>query len=88
MADMSDRTSGYRIHTYTAAEAGLFVNSYLIETSASVVLVDANLLLSDVRALAARIAARCVIRYSGSGEVLHAQAQQASVRRAGSQNPE
>ena len=31
----------------------------------------------------------CVIRYSGSvGEVLQAQAQQASVRRAGSQNPE
>src|SRR2546421_9905886 len=47
----------YRIHTYTAAEAGLFVNSYLVGTAAGVVLVDANLLLSDVRALAARIAA-------------------------------
>ncbi|GAA0253631.1 MBL fold metallo-hydrolase [Cryptosporangium japonicum] len=47
----------YRIHTYTAAEAGLFVNSYLIETTDGVVLVDANLLLSDVRALAARITA-------------------------------
>ncbi|WP_035855550.1 MBL fold metallo-hydrolase [Cryptosporangium arvum] len=47
----------YRIHTYTAAEAGLLVNSYLIETADGVVLVDANLLLSDVRALAARIAA-------------------------------
>jgi glyoxylase-like metal-dependent hydrolase (beta-lactamase superfamily II) len=54
---MPDRTSEYRIHTYTAAEAGLFVNSYLIETTEGVVLVDANLLLSDVRALAARIAA-------------------------------
>jgi glyoxylase-like metal-dependent hydrolase (beta-lactamase superfamily II) len=54
---MSDRRSEYRIHTYTAAEAGLFVNSYLVETSDGVVLVDANLLLSDVRALAARIAA-------------------------------
>jgi len=54
---MSDRTSPYRIHTYTAAEAGLFVNSYLIETAEGVVLVDANLLLSDIRALAARIAA-------------------------------
>jgi glyoxylase-like metal-dependent hydrolase (beta-lactamase superfamily II) len=54
---MSDRTSAYRIHTYTAAEAGLFVNSYLIETAEGVVLVDANLLLSDIRALAARIAA-------------------------------
>ncbi|WP_422771362.1 MBL fold metallo-hydrolase [Plantactinospora sp. WMMC1484] len=54
---MSDRTSEYRIHTYTAAETGLFVNSYLVETTEGVVLVDANLLLSDVRALAARIAA-------------------------------
>lgn len=54
---MPDRTSDYRIHTYTAAEAGLFVNSYLVETTDGVVLVDANLLLSDVRALAARIAA-------------------------------
>src|SRR5918997_771790 len=47
----------YRIHTYTAAEAGLLVNSYLIETGDGVVLIDANLLLSDVRALAARIEA-------------------------------
>lgn len=54
---MSERRSEYRIHTYTAAEAGLFVNSYLVETAEGVVLVDANLLLSDVRALAARIAA-------------------------------
>jgi glyoxylase-like metal-dependent hydrolase (beta-lactamase superfamily II) len=54
---MPDRASEYRIHTYTAAEAGLFVNSYLVETTDGVVLVDANLLLSDVRALAARIAA-------------------------------
>src|SRR3954447_24716956 len=54
---MSDRTANYLIHTYSAAEPGLFVNSYLIETAESVVLVDANLLLSDIRALAARIAA-------------------------------
>jgi glyoxylase-like metal-dependent hydrolase (beta-lactamase superfamily II) len=54
---MPDRRSEYRIHTYTAAEAGLLVNSYLVETADGVVLVDANLLLSDVRALAARIAA-------------------------------
>ena len=54
---MADRPSDYRIHTYTAAEAGLLVNSYLIETGDGVVLVDANLLLSDVRALAARVAA-------------------------------
>jgi glyoxylase-like metal-dependent hydrolase (beta-lactamase superfamily II) len=54
---MSERTSEYRIHTYTAAEAGLFVNSYLIEAAEGIVLVDANLLLSDIRALAARIEA-------------------------------
>lgn len=49
--------SEYHIHTYAAAEAGLFVNSYLVETAEGVVLIDANLLLSDIRALAARIAA-------------------------------
>jgi len=49
--------SGYRIHTYTAAEAGLLVNSYLVEAADGVVLIDANLLLSDVRALGARLAA-------------------------------
>jgi glyoxylase-like metal-dependent hydrolase (beta-lactamase superfamily II) len=49
--------TGYRIHTYTAAEAGLLVNSYLVETADGVVLIDANLLQSDIRALAARIAA-------------------------------
>jgi glyoxylase-like metal-dependent hydrolase (beta-lactamase superfamily II) len=54
---MSERTPEYRIHTYTAAEPGLLVNSYLVETTDSVVLVDTNLLQSDVRALAARIAA-------------------------------
>ncbi|GAA2691302.1 MBL fold metallo-hydrolase [Actinoplanes palleronii] len=47
----------HRIHTYTAAEAGLFVNSYLVETAGGVVLVDASLLLSDARALADRITA-------------------------------
>jgi glyoxylase-like metal-dependent hydrolase (beta-lactamase superfamily II) len=50
-------TPEYRIHTYTAAEAGLLVNSYLVEAADGVVLVDANLLQSDVHALAARIAA-------------------------------
>ncbi|HYN97010.1 MAG TPA: MBL fold metallo-hydrolase [Pilimelia sp.] len=54
---MPDSTPQYRIHTYTAAEAGLFVNSYLVETAEGVVLVDANLLLSDVHALTARITA-------------------------------
>jgi glyoxylase-like metal-dependent hydrolase (beta-lactamase superfamily II) len=47
----------FRIHTYTAAEPGLLVNSYLVETAEGVVLVDASLLLPDARALAARIAA-------------------------------
>jgi glyoxylase-like metal-dependent hydrolase (beta-lactamase superfamily II) len=45
------------IHTYTAAEPGLFVNSYLLETGEGVVLVDAGLLVSDARALAARVTA-------------------------------
>jgi glyoxylase-like metal-dependent hydrolase (beta-lactamase superfamily II) len=47
----------FRIHTYTAAEPGLFVNSYLLESADGVVLVDAGLLVSDARALNARIAA-------------------------------
>lgn len=47
----------FRIHTYTAAEPGLFVNSYLLESADGVVLVDAGLLVSDARALGARIAA-------------------------------
>lgn len=47
----------FRIHTYTAGEQGLCVNSYLLETTDAVVLVDANLLVSDARALAARVAA-------------------------------
>lgn len=46
-----------RIHTYPAAETGLLVNSYLLETEDGVVLVDASLLVSDARALAARLAA-------------------------------
>lgn len=46
-----------RIHTYSAAEPGLLVNSYLLETAEGVLLVDANLLVSDARALAARLTA-------------------------------
>jgi glyoxylase-like metal-dependent hydrolase (beta-lactamase superfamily II) len=49
--------SDIRIHTYTAAEQGIFVNSYLLEAPDGVILVDANLLVSDARALAARLAA-------------------------------
>jgi glyoxylase-like metal-dependent hydrolase (beta-lactamase superfamily II) len=47
----------FQVHTYTAAEAGLFVNSYLLETADGVVLVDAGLLVSDARALSARASA-------------------------------
>ncbi|HEU4544077.1 MAG TPA: MBL fold metallo-hydrolase [Jiangellaceae bacterium] len=49
--------SNIRVHTYTAAEQGIFVNSYLLETPDGVILVDANLLVSDAHALAARLAA-------------------------------
>ncbi|WP_067480027.1 MBL fold metallo-hydrolase [Nocardia amamiensis] len=49
--------SDFRIHTYSAGEAGIFVNSYLIETANGVVLIDASLLVSDAKALAARLAA-------------------------------
>ncbi|MFI6316446.1 MBL fold metallo-hydrolase [Nonomuraea sp. NPDC050556] len=49
---MSDLT----IHTHTASEAGLFVNSYLVETAEGLVVVDSNLLNSDIAALADRIA--------------------------------
>jgi glyoxylase-like metal-dependent hydrolase (beta-lactamase superfamily II) len=49
--------SDIRIHAYTAAEQGIFVNSYLLETVDGVILVDANLLVSDAQALAARLAA-------------------------------
>jgi glyoxylase-like metal-dependent hydrolase (beta-lactamase superfamily II) len=46
-----------RIHTYTAAETGLLVNSYLLETDHGVVAIDTNLLISDIDALNARLAA-------------------------------
>jgi glyoxylase-like metal-dependent hydrolase (beta-lactamase superfamily II) len=45
------------IHTYTAAEGGLFVNSYLLEAPASFVVVDTNLLAADTAAPKARLAA-------------------------------
>lgn len=50
-------TKEFRVHTYTAGEAGIFVNSYLVETANGVVLIDASLLVSDAKALAARAAA-------------------------------
>lgn len=45
------------LHTYTAGEAGLFVNSYLLETDSGVVVIDTNLLNPDIAALQARVAA-------------------------------
>jgi glyoxylase-like metal-dependent hydrolase (beta-lactamase superfamily II) len=46
-----------RIHTYTAAESGLLVNSYLLETDSGVVAIDTNLLNADIAALKARLLA-------------------------------
>ncbi|RBO87461.1 MBL fold metallo-hydrolase [Nocardia puris] len=47
----------FRVHVYRAGEPGLFVNSYLLEAAEGVVLIDAGLLVSDAKALAARLAA-------------------------------
>ena len=44
-----------RVHTYRAAETGLLVNSYLIEGDEGVLVVDTNLLVSDIEALRARL---------------------------------
>ena len=49
--------TGPVVHTYRAAEAGLCVNSYLVEAESGVVVVDTNLLVSDIAALRARLAA-------------------------------
>lgn len=43
------------IHTHTAGEAGLYVNSYLLETPQGVVIVDTSLLNADIAALDARL---------------------------------
>lgn len=45
------------VHSYTAAEPGIFVNGYLLETPEGVVAVDTTLLVSDAEALRARLAA-------------------------------
>jgi glyoxylase-like metal-dependent hydrolase (beta-lactamase superfamily II) len=45
------------VHTYRSGEAGLFVNSYLVEGADGVVAVDAPLLLSDGGAFRARLEA-------------------------------
>src|SRR5690349_17649651 len=53
----SGLVTGPVIHTYQAAESGLRVNSYLIEGASGVVIVDTNLLTSDIAALRARLKA-------------------------------
>jgi glyoxylase-like metal-dependent hydrolase (beta-lactamase superfamily II) len=45
------------VHTYRSGEAGLFVNSYLVEVAEGVVAIDAPLLLSDGHAFRARFEA-------------------------------
>jgi glyoxylase-like metal-dependent hydrolase (beta-lactamase superfamily II) len=45
------------VHTYRSGEAGLFVNSYLVEGAEGVVAIDAPLLLSDGHAFRARFEA-------------------------------
>src|SRR5215831_10595704 len=45
------------VHTYRAADAGLWVNSYLVETATGVLVFDTSLLRSDIEALRARLAA-------------------------------
>ena len=49
--------TGPVVHTYRAAESGLLVNSYLVEGEQGVVVVDTNLLVSDIAALRARLQA-------------------------------
>jgi glyoxylase-like metal-dependent hydrolase (beta-lactamase superfamily II) len=49
--------AGPVIHTHRAAETGLLVNSYLVEGESGVVVVDTNLLVSDIEALRARLKA-------------------------------
>lgn len=45
------------VHIYRAAEPGLLVNSYLIELQSGVLVIDTNLLVSDIEALRARLRA-------------------------------
>ncbi|RKE22417.1 MBL fold metallo-hydrolase [Streptomyces sp. TLI_171] len=45
------------VHVHTGSEAGLFVNSYLLETAEGLVVVDTNLLNSDIAALVEKVAA-------------------------------
>lgn len=53
----SEQMTQPAVHTYRASETGLWVNSYLVETETGVLVFDTNLLVSDIDALRARLAA-------------------------------
>ncbi|MFJ1751546.1 MBL fold metallo-hydrolase [Kitasatospora sp. NPDC088134] len=44
------------VHVHTGSEAGLFVNSYLLETAEGLVVIDTNLLNTDIAGLVEKIA--------------------------------
>ncbi|MFJ5229644.1 MBL fold metallo-hydrolase [Kitasatospora sp. NPDC088391] len=45
------------VHVHTGSEAGLFVNSYLLETAEGLVVIDTNLLNTDIAVLVEKVAA-------------------------------
>jgi glyoxylase-like metal-dependent hydrolase (beta-lactamase superfamily II) len=49
--------AGPSVYIYRAGESGLLVNSYLVETDSGILVVDTNLLASDIEALRARLSA-------------------------------
>src|SRR5258708_33944562 len=56
-AARGSKMAGPVVHTYRAAESGLYVNSYLVEGESGVVVVDTSLLVSDIEARRARLRA-------------------------------
>ena len=48
---------GAAVHTYHSPQPGFFVNAYLVETPAGIVVVDGTLTVSDSRAVRARLEA-------------------------------
>ena len=62
--------AGPVVHTYRAAESGLNVNSYLVEGQSGVVVVDTNLLASDIEALRARLRAAALRLLAGNEKVI------------------
>jgi glyoxylase-like metal-dependent hydrolase (beta-lactamase superfamily II)/quinol monooxygenase YgiN len=51
----SDRPEKLVVHRYSAGEAGVFTNSYLVETERSVVVVDATLTVRDAMAVRTKL---------------------------------